>query len=82
METVVRKPVVIAIIVAAISIAALLVMNHTNLIVDRSTPRTPPGTTFNTVNDAGATAAPTRPEPSIKPVPPGPAPVQPAAPAK
>ena len=73
---------IIAVIVAAISIATLLVVNHTNLIVDRRTPQTPPGTTFNTVNDAGATVTPTMPEPSIKPVPPGPAPVQPAAPAK
>ena len=82
MESVVRKPVVIAVIVAAISIATLLVMNHTNLIVDRQPPADAARHDFNTVNDAGATVAPTTPEPSIKPVPPGPVPVQPAAPAK
>jgi hypothetical protein len=82
MEMIVRKPVIIAAIVAAVSIAALLVVNHTNLIVDRRPPQTPPGTTFNTVNDAGGSVAPTMPEPSIKPTPPGPAPVQPASPTK
>ena len=82
MEIVVRKPVIIAVIVAAVSIATLLLVNHTNLIVDRRPPQTPPGTTFNTVNGVGASASPTMPEPSIKPTPPGPAPVQPAAPVK
>jgi hypothetical protein len=82
METVLRKPAIIAVIVAAVSIATLLVVNHTNLIVDRRPPQTPPGTTFNTVNGVGATVAPTLPESSIKPTPPGPAPVQPANPTK
>jgi hypothetical protein len=82
MEIVLRKPVIIAAIIAAVSIATLLLVNHTNLIVDRRPPQTPPGTTFNTVNGVGANVSPTQPEPSIKPVPPGPAPVQPAAPAK
>jgi hypothetical protein len=82
MEIVARKPVIIAAIVAAVSIATLLVVNHTNLIVDRRPPQTPPGTTFNTVNSAGGVVTPTMPESSIKPTPPGPAPVQPADPSK
>jgi hypothetical protein len=82
MEMALRKPAIIAVIVAAVSLATLLVVNHTNLIVDRRPPQTPPGTTFNAVNGAGGTVSPTLPEPSIKPTPPGPAPVQPANPAK
>ena len=82
MDTALRKPAIIAMIVAVGSIATLLVVNHTNLIVDRRPPPTPPGTTFNTVNGAGGTITPTLPESSIKPTPPGPAPVQPANPAK
>jgi hypothetical protein len=77
-----RKPVIIAALVATVSIAALLVVNHTNLVVDRRPPQTPPGTTFNTVNGAGAVAIPSQPEARIKPTPPGPTPVQPANPAK
>jgi hypothetical protein len=82
MDTALRKPAIIAMIVAVASIATLLVVNHTNLIVDRRPPPTPPGTTFNAVNGAGGTITPTLPESSIKPTPPGPAPVQPANPAK
>jgi len=82
MDTALRKPAIIAMIVAVVSIATLLVVNHTSLIVDRRPPPTPPGTTFNTVNGAGGTITPTLPESSIKPTPPGPAPVQPANPAK
>ena len=82
MEAALRKPAIIALIVAAISIVTLLVVNHTNLVVDHRPPQTPPGTTFNTVNDAGGIVTPTMPESSIKPTPPGPAPVQPAIPAK
>jgi hypothetical protein len=82
MESVLRKPAIIAVIVAAVSIVTMLVVNHTNLVVDRRPPQTPPGTTFNTVNDAGGTVTPTMPESSIKPTPPGPAPVQPAIPTK
>jgi hypothetical protein len=82
MDTALRKPAIIAMIVAVVSIATLLVVNHTNLIVDRRPPPTPPGTTFNAVNGAGGTITPTLPESSIKPTPPGPAPVQPANPAK
>ncbi len=76
MEIAFRKPVIIAVVVAAVSIAALLVVNHTNLILDRRPPKTPPGTTFNAVNGAGATVTPTQPESPIKPTPPGPAPVK------
>jgi hypothetical protein len=77
MDTALRKPAIIAMIVAVVSIAILLVVNHTNLIVDRRPAQTPPGTTFNTVNNAGGSVTPTRPDSPIKPTPPGPAPVQP-----
>jgi hypothetical protein len=73
-----RKPVVIAAIVAMISAAALIVVNHTNLIIDRRPPLTPPGTTFNAVKDAGAEMAPTEPESPIKVSPLGPEPVTPS----
>jgi hypothetical protein len=66
MEGVLRKPAVIAAIVATVSIAIMLLVNHTNLIVDKRPPQTPPGTTFNTVNDAGAEITPTQPESPIK----------------
>ena len=82
MTDVLRKPVIIAAIVAALSIATLLVVNHTTLIVDLRPPQTPPGTTFHATKDAGAEVAPTMPEAAIKPTPPGPKPVQPAAPTK
>lgn len=77
-----RRPAIIAVIVATASLATLLVVNHTNLIIDRRPPQTPPGTTFNTVNGVGGTVTPTPPESSIKPTPPGPAPVEPTIPAK
>jgi hypothetical protein len=82
MATVLQRPAVIAAILAAVSIAILLVVNHTNLVIDRRAPATPPGTTFNAARDAGAVVTPTQPESPIKPVPPGPTPVQPASPAK
>jgi hypothetical protein len=41
-----RKPVVIATIVAALSIAILLVGNHTNLIIDKRPPKTTTGNDF------------------------------------
>jgi hypothetical protein len=66
MEGVLRKPAVIAAIVATISIATMLLVDHTNLIVDRRPPPTPPGTTFNAVNDAGAEITPSQPESPIK----------------
>ena len=82
METVLRKPVIIAAVIAVVSLATLIAVNHTNLIVDRRPPQTPPGTTFNTVNGVGGAVTPTMPESSIKPTPPGPAPVQPVNPAR
>jgi len=82
MEILIRKPVVIAIAVAVISTATLLVVNHTNLIVDWRPPPRPPGTTFNAANSVGATVNPTQPESPIKPTPTGPTPVQPANPTK
>ena len=66
MERVLRKPAVISAIVAIVSIAAMLVVDHTNLIVDRRPPHTPPGTTFNAVNNAGAEITPSQPESPIK----------------
>jgi hypothetical protein len=77
-----RKPVVIATIVAALSIAILLVVNHTNLIIDKRPPKTPPGTTFNAVKDAGAEMTPSQPESPIKLPSLVPKPVEPAAPAR
>jgi hypothetical protein len=82
MANILRKPVVIAAIVAILSVATLLLVNHTNLIIDRRPPQTPPGTTFHTAKDAGAVVTPTEPEPAIKPAPPGPAPVHPVSPTK
>jgi hypothetical protein len=75
MRSALRKPAVIAAIVATVSIALMLLLDHTNLIVDRRAPPTPPGTTFNAVNDAGAVIAPSQPESPIKPPSPGPKPV-------
>jgi hypothetical protein len=66
MESTLRKPAVIAVIVAAILIAAMFVVDHTNLIVDRRPPQTPPGTTFNSVNGAGAAIVPTELESPVK----------------
>jgi hypothetical protein len=82
MGFVLGKPAIIATIIAAVSVAFLLVVNHTNLVIDRRPPPTPPGTTFNAAKDAGADVIPTQPESPIKPAPAGPAPVQPAIPAK
>jgi hypothetical protein len=82
MGFVLRKPAIIATIIAAVSVAFLLVVNHTNLVIDRRPPPTPPGTTFNAAKDAGADVTPTQPESPIKPTQPGPTPVQPASPAK
>jgi hypothetical protein len=77
-----RKPIAIAVIVAVLSISILLLVNHTRLIVDLHPRQTPPGTTFNAAKDADASVAPTIPEPALKPTPPGPTPVNPAAPTK
>jgi hypothetical protein len=81
MESALRKPVVIATIVAALSIVILIVVNHTNLI-DKRPPKTPPGTTFNAVKDAGAEMTPSQPESPIKLPSLVPKPVEPAAPAR
>ena len=82
MKGALRKPVVIATIVAALSIAILLVVNHTNLIIDKRPQKTPPGTTFNAVKDAGAEMTPSQPESPIKLPSLVPKPVEPAAPAR
>jgi hypothetical protein len=77
MPSALRNPVVIAAIVATLSIATMIVVDHTNLVVDRRPPQTPPGTTFKAMNDAGARIAPSEPESPIKPPLPGPKPVSP-----
>jgi hypothetical protein len=77
MAIVLRKPAVIVAIVAVISIVTMIVVNHTNLVIDRRPPLTPPGTTFNAVKDAGAEMAPSEPESPIKVPAPGPAPATP-----
>jgi hypothetical protein len=68
MASILRKPVVIAAIIAAIGVAtmAVVLVNHSYQIVDRRQPQSPPGTTFNVVNDAGAQITPTPPESKIK----------------
>jgi len=82
MADLLRKPVVLAAIIAVLSIATLLLVNHTALVVDLRPRQTPPGTTFHAAKDAGADVAPTLPEPAIQPTPPGPKPVRPAIPTK
>jgi len=81
MKNLLRKPVVIAAIVAAIGVAtmALVLVNRTYHIVDRRSPQSPPGTTFNAVRDAGAEISPTPPESTIKLPQMGPKPVEPAS---
>jgi hypothetical protein len=65
-EGLLRKPAIIAAIIATISLLTMILINHTSLIVDRRPPLSPPGTTFNAVNDAGADVTPTQPESPIK----------------
>jgi hypothetical protein len=77
MQSILRKPVVIAAIVAAMSVATLVLVSLTYLIVDPRPPQSPPGTTFNVVNQAGAEISPSPPESPIKLPPMGPAPVDP-----
>lgn len=79
MQNILRKPVVIAAIVAALGVTIMVfaLINHTYLIVDRRLPQSPPGTTFNAVNDAGAAISPTTPESKIKVLPMGPTPFEP-----
>jgi len=60
-----------------ISAAALIIVNHTNLIIDKRPPLTPPGTTFHAVKDAGAEMTPTRPGSPGKVSPAGPEPLTP-----
>jgi hypothetical protein len=81
MASILRKPVVIAAIIAAIGVAtmAVVLVNHTYQVVDRRQPNSPPGTTFNVVNDAGAQISPTPPESKLKLPPMVAAPVEPAA---
>jgi hypothetical protein len=82
MESALPKPAVIAAIVAAILIATMILVDHTSLIVDKRPPLTPPGTTFNAVNDAGAEVTPTQPESPIKLPSHVPTPVEPPNPPK
>jgi hypothetical protein len=72
-----RKPVVIAASWDAISAAALIIVIHTNLIIDKRPPLTSSGTTFHAVKDAGAEMTPTQPESPVKVPPAGPEPLTP-----
>jgi hypothetical protein len=81
MQTILRKPITIVTLVAVLSVAVLIVVNHTDLFSGRQ-PTAPPGTTFNTVQDAGGEVTPTRPESRIKPPQPGPEPAAPAQPTR
>jgi hypothetical protein len=77
MENILRKPVVIAAIVATIGVATIILVNLTYLIVDPRPPQSPIGTTFNAVNEAGAEISPTPAESKIKLPSMGPTPVTP-----
>ena len=76
-----REPVTIAVIVAVVSSGILFVSNHTNLLPSRL-PTAPPGTTFNTVQDAGAAVTPSHAESPLKPKQAGPAPASPPNPTR
>jgi hypothetical protein len=67
MPRIFQQPVILAAIVAALSIITMGVINHTDLVVDHRPPATPPGTTFKTVNDAGGQVAPTQPPSPLEP---------------
>jgi hypothetical protein len=77
MARIFQQPVILAAIVAALSIITMGVINHTDLVVDHLPPPTPPGTTFNTVNDAGGQVAPTQPPSPLEPPRVDPAPLVP-----
>ncbi len=81
MNSLLRKPVTIVAIIAAVSTVTLFVANHTSLLPNRL-PTAPPGTTFNTVQDAGAEVVPSHVELPIKPEQAGPAPAAPANPTR
>ena len=80
MASIFQRPVAIAAIIAVLSIITMGVVNHTNLVVDHRPPITPPGTTFNTVKDAGAQMAPTQPASPLEPPRVGQAPMEPNKP--
>lgn len=67
MASIFQRPVTIAAMVAVFSIIVMAIVNHTNLVVDHRPPITPPGTTFHSVNDAGAQMTPTRPPSPLDP---------------
>jgi hypothetical protein len=69
--------VIVAAIVAVLSIITMGVINHTDLVVDHRPPLSPPGTTFNTVNDAGGQMVPTQPPSPLEPPRVDPAPLVP-----
>jgi hypothetical protein len=72
-----QRPVIIAAIIAALSIITMALVNHTDLIVNHRPPLTPPGTTFNTVDDAGGQMAPTQLPSRLEPLRADPAPLVP-----
>jgi hypothetical protein len=64
MASIFQRPAAIAVIIAMLSIVGLstiLVLDH------RRSQSSPPGTSFNTVNDAGAQMAPSQPASPIEP---------------
>jgi hypothetical protein len=75
-------PVAVAAGVAVFSLLALLLVNHGpwNRPVVKSPEVVPYSDTAAAAKAAGANVTPTDPKPAIEPVPPGPKPVQPAAP--
>lgn len=81
MHTLLQKPVTIVALVAAISVAVLIVVNHSGLLASWQ-PAAPPGTTFNSVQSAGAELTPSQPESRIKPPQPGPELAAPAHPTR
>lgn len=82
MANILRKPAVIAFLVAVISVTAMLLVDHTNFIINKLPPLAPPGTTFRAAQEAGAEITPSEIESPVKPPQPGPAPAAPANPTQ
>jgi hypothetical protein len=75
-------PIAVAVAVAVLSLLALLLVNHGpwNRPVVNNPEIVPYSDTAAAAKAAGANVTSTDPKPAIEPVPPGPKPVQPAAP--
>ena len=61
------RPMIVAAIVAVLSIVTMGIVNHTDLVVNHQPPLTPPGTTFHAVKDSGAQISPTVPPSPLDP---------------